>query len=415
MSQKTPHVVVIGGGAAGFFGALRLRELMPDVAITLLESGQAPLAKVKISGGGRCNVTHSCFDVDRLITFYPRGGKSLKSMFHTFGPGETVEWFEDQGVPLKTEKDGRMFPTTDSSQTIVDCLMNAALRGNINIQCRTPVRGLKHEGNQWEVLTSEGVLEADAILLASGGAPIPLSWLKGLGHQLTPQVPSLFTFNVQHPLLKDMAGISFPWIRATLTHPELKKGISHEGPMLITHWGLSGPAIIGLSAKGARLLHSQGYHASLKINFFPTGSAQALRDQVTAFKDANPRRTLANGCPWELPRRIWERLLDIEELAPEKPWMVCPNKPFVRLSEALVNYPFEVRGKGQFKEEFVTAGGVPLLEIDLKTMGSKIAPGLFFAGEVIDVDGLTGGFNFQNAWTTGWIAAEGISRYLCAP
>jgi predicted Rossmann fold flavoprotein len=409
-SSPSPSLIVIGGGAAGFFAALHAQSLAPHATVTILEAAGRPLGKVKISGGGRCNVTHHCTDLNTLIGFYPRNGRSMKKVFGRFMPMDTVAWFESRGVKLKTEPDGRMFPVTDDSQTIIDCLMQTARAEGVRLRTHTPVNTLSRSERGVEVVTAEETLRADAVLVATGSNPQALKWLAQLGHQLIPQVPSLFTFNIQDPLLSGLEGISFPWVRGTLQANG--ETITQEGPLLITHWGLSGPAILRLSAWGARALHATHYHGTLFIDFFPTVDSETLRTQCLAQKTAHPKKHIATSCPWELPRRFWERLLTLSEIPPERPWVDVPHKSLNKLVDTLKRCPFTVQGKGVFKEEFVTAGGVPLSEIDLATMQSKKVPGLFFAGEVIDVDGLTGGFNFQNAWATGWVAGEAMAKIV---
>jgi predicted Rossmann fold flavoprotein len=405
--------VVIGGGAAGFFAALRLKTLCPKQRVILLEAGRMPLAKVKISGGGRCNVTHACFSPPDLEPYYPRGGKQLKKLLYRFGPTQTIEWFESRQVKLKTEPDGRMFPVTDDSQTIIDCLMKEVTRVGVELKTQCHVKHLAPaEDGRWLVDTGQGEFTAQTVLLATGSAPTVLKGLDSLGQSLIPQVPSLFTFNIKHPVIAGLQGVSFSLVKASLDKGLSVKPIYHEGPLLITHWGLSGPAVIGLSAKGARVLHEHAYRGVVKIQFCPPHKPEELLAMAETYKQANPQKTLLNGCPWPLPKRFWEALLTFIALDAEKRWIDCPKKPLIQLSELLYQFPFEVTGKGQFKEEFVTAGGVDLAGIQLETMESKTLPGLFFAGEILNIDGLTGGFNFQNAWTTGWVAAEGMARKL---
>ncbi len=405
--------VIIGGGAAGFFAALRLKALCPKHQVILLEAGRIPLAKVKISGGGRCNVTHACFSPPDLEPYYPRGGPQLKKMLYRFGPTQTVAWFESRGVKLKTESDGRMFPVTDDSQTIIDCLMKEVTRLGVELKTQCHVKRLvQSDDGRWLIETDKQLFQAQTVLLATGSAPTSLKWLQTLGQALIPQVPSLFTFNVNHSVIDGLQGVSFPWVKASLDKTLSAKPIQHEGPLLITHWGLSGPAVIGLSAKGARVLHEKAYQGVLKIQLCPPYKPEDLLAMADAFKQANPQKTLLNGCPWPLPKRFWEALLTFVSLEPDKRWVDCPKKPLIQLSELLYQFPFEIKGKGQFKEEFVTAGGVDLAGVQLDAMESKHLPGLYFAGEILNIDGLTGGFNFQNAWTTGWVAAEGMASKL---
>lgn len=395
----------MGGGAAGLFAALRARELAPERPVTVLESSPRTLAKVRISGGGRCNLTHSCFEASRLVENYPRGGRPLRSLLERFGPAETVRWFESRGVALKTEPDGRMFPATDSSETIAACLESEARRLGVRILTRSPVRDVAPEsrpGARFRVELESGSLPADRLLLATGGSPKGFAWAAAFGHAVVPGVPSLFTFEIRDPRLEGLQGLSVPRARARVGT------VTAEGPLLVTHWGLSGPLVLRLSAWGARELHASGYRAELLLDLLPDLGQEQVRSALLGAKTRTPRRQAANECPFDLPRRLWARLLEAEGVAPDTAWAEVPHKPLNRLSETLKRWRLEIRGKGAFKEEFVTAGGVPLAEVDLRTMESRRQPGLHFAGEILDVDGLTGGFNFQNAWATGWIAGSAL-------
>jgi predicted Rossmann fold flavoprotein len=419
-----PRCVVIGGGAAGFFAAIRAKTLQPDLSVTILEAARVPLGKVKISGGGRCNVTHACFEPDRLTRFYPRGGRELKGVFSRFAAQDTVAWFTERGVRLKTEPDGRMFPDTDDSQTIIDCLLGAAQRAGVELRTGTPVQELIREEHGFRLRLPQGVEEVtDVVVLATGSSRRAYDWLTRLGHTVVPPVPSLFTFNIQDPRLEGLAGISFPMVKARLlpnadqplgggsaaAHPPIEQ----EGPLLITHWGLSGPVVLRLSAWGARMLHDSGYQAEVCLDLLPEETQQSLQDKLLLARTETPRRQIGGECPLALPKRFWQRLLTVEaELPLDKPWADVPNKPLNRLVAVLKRASFQVVGKGEFKEEFVTAGGVALKEINLKTMESRRVPGLYCVGEVLDIDGLTGGFNFQNAWSTGWLAGEAISNCI---
>ncbi len=405
------RLIVVGGGAAGFFGAIRAKEMNPQLEVLLLESAVKPLGKVKISGGGRCNVTHACFDVGRLVQYYPRGQRELKGVFSRFGPQETVDWFESHGVRLKTESDGRIFPVTDNSQTIIDCLLGVAQSVGVKIQVKTPVQAILKTNVGYDVITSHQRFQADAILLATGSSRKAYEWTTSLGHTVIEPVPSLFTFNIQDEKLQNLAGISFPSVKGVLEVPG-EKAIIQEGPLLITHWGLSGPVVLKLSAWGARVLYHSQYQGKFIVDFSPEIDQESLRQNLIAQKAKTPKRYIENECPLTLPKRFWQSLLVTEEIVPETQWGDVPQKTLNRLSETLKRCVFEIHGKGVFKEEFVTAGGVSLKEIDLKTMESRLAPGLYLAGEIIDVDGLTGGFNFQNAWSTGWIAGESAARTL---
>lgn len=409
------RLIIVGGGAAGFFAAIRAKTLGKDrLEVIVFESANKPLGKVKISGGGRCNVTHACFDPAQLVQYYPRNPKALRGLFSRFAPQNTVEWFESRGVKLKTEVDGRMFPITDDSQTIIDCLMREAERVGVQVRTGTPVTGLlQAPGGGFIVQTAKERIDAGRVLLATGSMQRALHWAEALGHSLIPQVPSLFTFNIKNPRLEELAGISFPHVSAhvSVDLPTGKKErITQEGPLLITHWGLSGPVILRLSAWGARLLFDTQYRARLTVDFLPKVHADTVRANLLAQKTDSPKKLVVNLCPMELPKRFWERLVIEEGVSPHTQWGEISNKNMNRLADALKACPFDIQGKGVFKDEFVTAGGIPLNEIDLKTMQSRKAEGLYFAGEIIDVDGLTGGFNFQNAWTTGWVAGEALGQ-----
>ncbi|MBI3929660.1 MAG: NAD(P)/FAD-dependent oxidoreductase [Armatimonadetes bacterium] len=405
--SKAPRVdadvVVVGGGAAGFFGALRARELNPDLSVLLLESAARPLGKVLISGGGRCNVTAACYDTERLLEHYPRGGRRLGRVLQRFGPGDTVEWFEARGVKLKTEADGRVFPVSDSSQTVVDCLLREARRLSVTVLTRHAVKEVR-PGFRLE--TSAGSFRARKVLLAPGSSLRAYEWVSRFGHRVVPPVPSLFTFVVEDPRLKELQGVSLARVVGRLrVDPEIRQ----EGPLLVTHWGLSGPLVLRLSARGARALHEAGYRAELMLDFLPDLSQEELRRTLLAQKRQSPA-AIGTRCPVELPRRLWQSLLNGEGIDPGRRWSEVPDRCLNRLSEAVKRAKFSVQGKGAFKEEFVTAGGVPLEEVDLDTMESRKVPGLHLAGELLDVDGLTGGFNFQNAWASGWVAGEALAR-----
>ncbi len=396
---------MIGGGAAGFFAALRAKAVNPSLAVSIIESAPKPLGKVRISGGGRCNVTHHCFDTGRLVQYYPRGQKELKGIFSRFGAQETVQWFKQNGVQLKTEPDGRMFPVTDDSQTIIDCLMSRARSLGITLLTKTPVLDIRPENGRFTLQTPQGNFQARAVLLATGSAAKGYAWARQLGHTVEDPVPSLFTFKIRHPLLADLQGISFPKVKARLDIPGAKP-IQQEGPLLITHWGLSGPAVLRLSAWGARELYGAQYRGKLTVDFLPEVTDEALKNALLQQKAETPRKQIVNACPVDLTRHFWENLLKWHQVPLEQAWADIPVKAVNRLVEVLKRCPFEIEGKGVFKDEFVTAGGILLKEIDLRSMESRIQPHLYFAGEIIDVDGLTGGFNFQNAWSTGWIAGE---------
>ncbi len=406
MGQR--HVVIAGGGAAGFFAAIACAEADPGCAVTLYEATAHPLAKVRVSGGGRCNVTHACFEPRELVKRYPRGGRELLGAFHRWQPRDTVEWFARRGVPLKTEEDGRMFPTTDSSQTIVDCLESAAAKAGVRVVLRTGLKAVTKTPDGFQVtLTNGEVVACDRLLLATGGnkSNAGLEIAAQLGHTIEPPVPSLFTFHIDDPRLKELSGVSVPEAATAVRGTALKE----RGPLLITHWGLSGPAVLKLSAWGARVLHDCGYRFTLTVNWAPAFNAETLRAELERAKAANPKKQLGTWCPVGLPLRLWEKLLPAAGLKPETTWTTLSGAALRALAAQVGEGEFTVTGKSAFKEEFVTCGGVRLAEIDFKTMASRLVPGLHFAGEVIDVDGITGGFNFQAAWTGGWLAGRAMA------
>ncbi|GAB1542785.1 NAD(P)/FAD-dependent oxidoreductase [Scytonema sp. NUACC21] len=407
--MKPLRVVVVGGGAAGFFGAIAAAEANPHAQVTLLEASRQPLSKVRISGGGRCNVTHACFEPSGLVQNYPRGGKALLGAFTRFQAKDTVAWFASRGVPLKTEPDGRMFPITDSSETIVNCLMKTAKATGVELQTGISVTTINHsltdgKESRFEIALKSGeILECDRLLLATGSNPVGYKLAKHLGHTVEPPVPSLFTFNIPDPALRELAGVSVESVRLCLTVPEKPK-IEQVGPVLITHWGLSGPAVLKLSAWGARVLHSSNYKAALSINWLPHLKPEEVRQQLLAVKNEWGQRAMSLHRGADLPHRLWRYVISRVGIAPENRWAELPNKTMNLLVQEITQGKFLIQGKGVFKEEFVTCGGVNLKEISFKTMESKLVPGLYFAGEILDIDGVTGGFNFQSAWTTGYLA-----------
>ncbi len=413
------NVIVIGGGAAGFFGAIACAEANPQVQVTLLEAGQKPLAKVRISGGGRCNVTHHCFDPIRLVEHYPRGGKALRGAFTRFQPQDTVQWYESRGVRLKTEADGRMFPVSDDSQTIINCLMQAADKAGVKLLTGTGVKTVKQfydEENKsyFQVELKNGKeLKCDRLLIATGSNPLGYRWAKNLGHKIEPAVPSLFTLNVRDPRLQGLAGVSVRNAQVKLGTGKHK--IEQAGALLITHWGVSGPAILKLSAWSARFLYDLKYDSGLQINWLPEYNQETLKQKLITVKETNPQKKIVNYCPVELPKRLWQSFVSYTEIKPEKVWSEISKKELNKLVLEIVQGQYEVKGKGVFKEEFVTCGGVSLKEVNFKTMESKKCPGLYFAGEVLDIDGVTGGFNFQSAWTTSWLAGQAIAAATNTP
>jgi hypothetical protein len=423
MSQR--QIIVVGGGAAGFFAAIACAEAAPDSAVTIYEATAHPLAKVKISGGGRCNVTHACFEPRELVKRYPRGHRELLGAFSRWQPRDTVAWFETRGVKLKTESDGRMFPVSDNSQTIVDCLMTTAAKAGVRVVLQAGVKKVvrvepnAHSGPhdsdplramrpafRLELTTGETV-ECDRLLLATGGNKSNTGFeiARQCGHVIEPPVPSLFTFNIADSRLRDLSGVSVEDATTEIVGMKLRE----RGPLLVTHWGLSGPAALKLSAWGARVLHDCEYRFKLRVNWAPQFNAEALRAELERARAANPKKQLGTWCPVGLPSRLWEKLLGAAGLKPDTQWAVVPGAALRALAAQVVEGKFAVDGKSTFKEEFVTCGGVRLSEVDFKTMGSRLAPGLHFAGEVLDVDGITGGFNFQAAWTTGWLAGQAMA------
>ncbi|MCC5813650.1 MAG: NAD(P)/FAD-dependent oxidoreductase [Leptospira sp.] len=400
-------VAVLGGGAGGFFSALNMAT-HPSIQVTLIDRSGQLLSKVRISGGGRCNVTHNIFSPEEFSRFYPRGGRELRYAFERFGSGDTVTWFKDQGVLLKAEKDGRMFPITDSSETIIDCFTGLAAKCGVKILTGMDVKGIhKTESGQF-IIKIDGIDlgEFDCLVIATGSSRQVWKWLEAMGHRIVDPVPSLFTFKIQDPRLDGMSGISFAESECIL--PECKG--SSKGPLLITHWGLSGPAILRLSAWSARELFEKKYNTLLKVNFL-CKTLEEVKKVFIDFKSSHPKKNLSN-IPEHLtiPKRYWENLLQYLSIDNQGKWADLSAKSIQSLSEELTTAKFDIIGKGEFKEEFVTAGGVNRKDVNFNTMESKIVPGMFFAGEVLDVDGITGGFNFQNAWTTAWISAESIRK-----
>ncbi len=410
------RAVIAGGGAAGFFAAITCAEANPSLDVILLEASPALLAKVKISGGGRCNVTHACFDPRELVKRYPRGSRELLGAFHRWQPRDTVAWFANRGVALKTESDGRMFPTTDDSQTIIDCLQHAAENARVQIRTRTALTAITRSAppsapstlnpqlSTFQLTLSTGeTLPCDKLLLATGGPKISSTpaLAAQLSHTVEPPAPSLFTFNITDPRLADLSGLSVPEVTTAIRDTKLRE----TGPLLITHWGVSGPAILKLSAWGARELHARDYRFILLVNWLAGKTSDTARTDLTAARTAYPRRQVATASPFApIPQRLWERLVTAAGLAPDAIWTSVSNDKLAALAAQLTAAEFTVTGKSTNKDEFVTCGGVRLSEVDFKTMQSRLVPGLHFAGEALDIDGITGGFNFQAAWTTGRLA-----------
>ncbi|MBI5382102.1 MAG: NAD(P)/FAD-dependent oxidoreductase [Opitutae bacterium] len=414
MDQPATRIVIAGGGAAGFFAAIACAEALaakpgPAARVFIYESTGYPLTKVRISGGGRCNVTNACTEPRLLVKNYPRGGRELIGPLHRWGPRETVEWFAARGVALRAEPDGRMFPVTDDSQTIIDCLQHAARAAGVEVITHHGIAAASRRpaGGFDLTLTSGGTVACDRLLIATGGnaASPGLAIARSLGHAIEPPVPSLFTFQFEDPRLGGLAGLAVERTVVRVVDTALRE----EGPLLITHWGVSGPAILRLSAWGARELAAREYRFKLRVNFAPPHTRDSLVKELAAVREKNPRKQVTTWCPVALPLRFWERLVAAAGLAPTAPWTTLSNAALGALAAQVTEAEFAVVGKSTNKEEFVTCGGVRLREVDFHTMQSKLCPGLHFAGEVLDIDGITGGFNFQAAWTTGWIAGQALA------
>jgi hypothetical protein len=403
------RIVIVGGGAAGFFAAITCAEAAPGREIVLLESGRHFLQKVRISGGGRCNVTHSCFDPRELSQRYPRGGRALIAPFHRFQPRDTIEWFAARGVRLKTEADGRMFPTTDNSATIVECLLRAAANAGVKLRPECGVKAARvAEGGGFELELSDGTeLACDRLCIATGGcrAPQAIRWIEALGHTIEPPVPSLFTFHVEAPWLRELPGVAAE-VEASVPGTKLRE----RGPLLVTHWGVSGPAVLRLSAWGARELSECGYEFPLRVNWLPGRTVDDVLEEFQSRRISHPGKSVLNSPLASLPSRLWEALAREAGVGADVRWTTLSRPCALGLAERLIRTELPVKGKSLNKDEFVTCGGVRLREVDFKTMESRMQSGLYFAGEVLDIDGVTGGFNFQAAWTGGWIAGHAMAE-----
>ena len=409
--QGAGWLIVIGGGAAGFFCAVNAARMNPGLKVTIIEKSNKLLSKVKVSGGGRCNTTHACFEIPELVKRYPRGQNFIKKAFHWFNTNDTISWFAERGVELKTEADGRMFPVTNDSQTIINCLLKEADKYKVEILMQSEVRNLESGVNGFILQTSDSrLLTPDYVCIASGGYPksTMFDWLRKLGHTIEVPVPSLFTFNMPGNAVTELMGVAVE--KAAVKIVGIK--LSDEGPLLITHWGMSGPAILRLSAWGARQLADLNYHFNLLVNWLPEYKEQDLRNDWQSFREEHAAQKTGSRNPFGLPNRLWLYLLNCSGINPDIHWADMPSKEQNKLIKNLTAQEYPVKGKTTFKEEFVTCGGIKLSEIDPNTMQSRIKPGIFFAGEVMDVDGITGGFNFQNAWTSGWIAAKTIASAI---
>ena len=406
MNQKY-DLVVLGGGASGFFGAIQAARLNPGLKISILEKSPKLLSKVRISGGGRCNVTYHCFEPTPLSQHYPRGQKELKKLFRSFQAKDTVDWFANCGVALKSEADGRMFPVTNDSQTIINCFLKQSELLDIEIVTNCGVNRISHDKDLFHIYTTDKrEIISEKVLVAIGGHPQPThySWLKDLGHTSIRTIPSLFTFNDSEKKFIDLMGVS-------VAHAEVKIAgtkLAQTGPVLITHWGLSGPAVIRLSAWAAEYLHEHAYEFTALVNWTGTMSEEGLREGLSELRTNSARKTIMANPLYGLSQRLWERLVTLANMGETKIWGNASKKDINRLIEFLIRCPFPIQGKTTFKEEFVSCGGVDLNEVTLETMESKKKAGLYFAGEVLNIDGETGGFNFQAAWTTAFVAANAI-------
>ncbi len=401
-------IAVIGGGAAGFFAGVNTARLLPNANVTIFEKSREVMSKVRISGGGRCNVTHHCFDPEVLSKAYPRGGRELRWAFEQFQAEDTVNWFQDRGIELKTESDGRMFPVTDDSATIINCLKQEARKYNAVVRTKTRVEAIKKLKNgQFELsIRGEKSQTFDAVIIATGGSNrrSTYQWLEDLGHSVIEPVPSLFTFNFKDEIFSDLAGISVKNCSVRIKDTSFE----HTGPILITHWGLSAPAVLKTSAWAARYLAKENYRFTIRVNWLHPENDQQVREQLKKLRDENARKTVAKQDQFSLPNRLWVRFLELADIASDTRWAELSNEEIHNLTRQLTSASYEIQGKTTYKEEFVTSGGIPLDEVNMGTMESKKCPGIYFAGEVLNIDGVTGGYNFQSAWTTGWIAAQNM-------
>jgi predicted Rossmann fold flavoprotein len=399
-------VIIVGGGAAGFFTAITAKELNPELKVTILEKGKEVLQKVKISGGGRCNVTHACFVPKDLTEFYPRGKKELLGPFHQFMTGDTMEWFETRGVPLKIEKDNRVFPQSNSSQSIIDCFEKLVKKYNIEVLKNHGVNSVTKENDVWQLETTKGFFTADKLVIAAGSSKRIWDLVTTLGHKVIEPVPSLFTFKIKDARLTDLLGVSVPYATVKIVDTKLE---SH-GPLLITHWGMSGPAILKLSAFGARKLAELNYEYKVEVNWLSKPFGQVVQE-LHKIKKANTKKQIALRSPFEpISKRLWERLVTTVGVDPVSRWADLSNKDLDEIASQLSRAVFKASGKSTFKDEFVTAGGIALKEINFKRFESKLHENLFFAGEVLNIDAVTGGFNFQNAWTGGYIIGNALAQ-----
>ena len=406
--MKQVDVIIIGGGAAGFFTAINAAEKNPKLKIIILERGKEVLTKVKVSGGGRCNVTHAEFLPKELTQNYPRGEKELLGPFHTFMTGDTIDWFEKRGVELKIEEDGRMFPVSDSSQTIINCFLSEVKRLGVEVLLNQSVKEIQKEADHFIINTTTETFSVPKVVVATGSNPKIWQLLEGLGHTIVPAVPSLFTFNIKDSRIIDLPGISVIASVKVLLQPQFPPLGVRGLPLLITHWGMSGPAILKLSAWGARLLEPLKYHFNIEVNWLNNLSEEEVLDSLKEIKNIQGKQTIFKYAPFDLPKRLWQSLVKASGIAETLTWGDATRENLQNIANQLTAGIFEVNGKSTFKEEFVTAGGVDLKEINFKTFESRICKNLYFAGEVLNIDAITGGFNFQNAWTGGYIVSQNL-------
>ena len=397
-------IIIVGGGAAGFFTAINIVEKNPKIKVAILERGKEVLSKVRISGGGRCNVTHACFEPNELVKFYPRGEKELRGPFHKFCSGDTMEWFSNHGVELKIEEDGRIFPVSNSSQTIIDCFIQATQKLGITVLTGQSVQSIFKKDNFWKIETQSENYLAEKLILATGSNPKIWEMLQTFGHAIVNPVPSLFTFNIKDPRIKELPGVS---AEVSIKIKDTK--LTSTGPLLITHWGMSGPAILKLSAWGARILFEKSYQFTIFVNWLNDIETDQCEKILKDLKQEHAKKAVSKKSPFEFPNRLWESLVLASGILEETKWSDLTKVQLQNLANQLTNASFQVNGKSTFKEEFVTSGGIDLKEINFKTMESKIHKNLYFAGEIVDIDAVTGGFNFQNAWTSGFILANSLN------
>jgi predicted Rossmann fold flavoprotein len=396
-------IIIVGGGAAGFFTAINIVEKNSKLKVAILERGSEVLTKVRISGGGRCNVTHACFEPNELVKFYPRGEKELRGPFHQFCSGDTVEWFSNHGVELKIEDDGRMFPVSNSSQTIIDCFLQATQKLGISVLTGQSVQSIFKKDNLWKIETQKENYIAEKLILATGSNPKIWEMLQTFGHAIVNPVPSLFTFNIKDARIKELPGVS-----AQVSVKVKDTKLASIGPLLITHWGMSGPAILKLSAWGARILFEKNYQFTIFVNWLNDIDTDDAVKNLKELKQEHAKKAVSKKSPFEFPNRLWESLVLASNIQEETKWADLSKIQLQNLANQLTNSSFQVNGKSTFKEEFVTAGGIDLKEINFKTMESKLHENLYFAGEIVNIDAVTGGFNFQNAWTSGFILANSL-------